>query len=195
MPDAGRVVTGTAKGLRLLAPGEGTRPLSDRLKQGLFASLESDTDVLDDGAFLDLYAGSGAAGIEALSRGAARAVFVEKDAAACRVIGENLRRSGLAGGSVVRADVLRWLSEHPAGVGGTRTFDACLVDPPYNQPLVEPTLRLLGAADGHTLAPSGVAVAKHFWRDAPADRIGRLAAYRRRRQGETMLSFYRLEDD
>lgn len=193
MPDAGRVVTGLAKGLRLAAPGEGTRPLSDRLKQGLFGSLASDTDVLDGGAFLDLFAGSGAAGIEALSRGAARAVFVEKDARACSVIAENLRRSRLGGGSVVRADALRWLAAGPAE-SGHAPFTACLADPPYDQPLVEPSLELLGAGGEGWLEPAGVAVAKHFWRAAAPERAGRLTLYRRRRQGETMLSFYRLEE-
>jgi len=193
MPDAGRIVTGTAKGLRLLGPGQGTRPLSDRLKQGLFGSLAADTDLLEGGAFLDLFAGSGAAGIEALSRGAARSVFVEKDARACRVIIENLRRSGLAGGRVVRADALRWLAAGPADGGGA-PFAACLIDPPYDEPLVERSLELLGAAGAGWLEPAGVAVAKHFWREAPPERTGRLAIYRRRRQGETMLSFYRLEE-
>ncbi|HUG48319.1 MAG TPA: 16S rRNA (guanine(966)-N(2))-methyltransferase RsmD [Candidatus Limnocylindria bacterium] len=191
MPDAGRVVTGTAKGLRLAAPGEGTRPLSDRLKQGLFGSLAADTDVLDGGAFLDLYAGSGAAGIEALSRGAGRTLFLEHDAGACRVIADNLRRAGLAGGRVVRADVLRHLANVPPEA---EAFDACLADPPYNQPLMEPTLELLGASPVGWLRPAAVVVAKHFWRDAPPDQVGRLRAYRRRRQGETMLSFYRLHE-
>ena len=73
MPDAGRVIAGTARGRRLTAPGEGTRPLGDRVKQTLFAILGPD---LPGATFLDLCAGSGAAGIEALSRGAARATFV-----------------------------------------------------------------------------------------------------------------------
>lgn len=191
MPDAGRVVTGAAKGLRLNAPGEGTRPLSDRLKQGLFAALEADSDFVG-GGFLDLYAGSGAAGIEALSRGAARAVFVERDARTSRVIADNLLRSGLAGGTLVRADVLRYLAR-PTGTPGR--FEACLVDPPYNQPLIAPTLQLLGAGETEWLAPASVVVAKHFWRAAAPDEIGRLVLYRTRRHGETMLSFYRLGEE
>lgn len=95
MPDAGRVITGVAKGVRLLAPGEGTRPLSDKVKQALFASLESELGEAWPVAFLDLFAGSGAAGIEALSRGAPRAVLVERDADVARIIRENLRRAGL----------------------------------------------------------------------------------------------------
>ena len=100
--EAGRVIAGTARGIRLASPGEGTRPLADRAKQTVFAILEPD---LDGCLFLDLCAGSGAGGIEALSRGAAAAVLVERDEGAARVIAENLGRTGLAArASVVRRD-------------------------------------------------------------------------------------------
>ena len=89
MSDAGRVIAGSARGIRLVAPGEGTRPLADRVKQTLFAILEPD---LAGAAVLDLFAGSGAAGIEALSRGAARVVFVERDRAAVAAIGRSATR-------------------------------------------------------------------------------------------------------
>jgi 16S rRNA (guanine966-N2)-methyltransferase len=188
MPDAGRVVTGRAKGLRLEAPGAGTRPLSDRLKQSLFATLAAQGAVGEGSSFLDLFAGSGAAGIEALSRGAARVVLVERDARASRVIEANLRRAGLSGGLVVRADVLGFLRGEPASVGGP--FDACLVDPPYNQPLLEPVLALLGDSARGWLSDTGIVVAKHFWRDAPDSRLADLQADRHERYGETMLTFY-----
>jgi 16S rRNA (guanine966-N2)-methyltransferase len=96
MANAGRVIAGSARGVRLLAPGEGTRPLSDRVKQTLFGILEAETLGPWPAPFLDLFAGSGAAGIEALSRGADRVVFVERDPGAVRAIRENLRRAGLA---------------------------------------------------------------------------------------------------
>src|SRR6476661_10741004 len=110
MPEAGRVIAGSAAGRRLRAPGPGTRPLSDRVKQTLFAILEPD---LPGAAFLDLFAGSGAAGIEALSRGAATATFVEKDQGAAAVIDANLRATSLAGpgAAVIRWDVVQWLAE------------------------------------------------------------------------------------
>ena len=100
---AGRVIAGRAAGRRLAAPGPGTRPLTDRVKQALFAILEPE---LAGARFLDLCAGTGAAAIEALSRGAAGALLVELDARACRTITENLAHTGLAGltVSVVRAD-------------------------------------------------------------------------------------------
>ena len=96
MASAGRVIAGTLRGVRLLAPGEGTRPLSDRVKQTLFAVLEAESIGPWPAPFLDLFAGSGAAGIEALSRGADRVVFVERDPGAARVIRENLRQVGKA---------------------------------------------------------------------------------------------------
>jgi 16S rRNA (guanine(966)-N(2))-methyltransferase RsmD len=188
MVDAGRVIAGSAKGVRLAAPGPGTRPLGDRVKQTLFAVLEPE---LDGAVVLDLFAGSGAGGIEALSRGAIRAVFVEKDGAAARVIAENLRRAGLsAQGEVVKRDVAAWLA-NPAGAAAAGPFDVVLVDPPYadTDALVH-ALELLG---GH-LAPDGVIVAKHFWRDAPPPHAGLLASVRERRFGETALTFYRRRD-
>jgi 16S rRNA (guanine(966)-N(2))-methyltransferase RsmD len=188
VPEAGRVIAGTAKGIRLRAPGPGTRPLADRVKQTLFAILEPD---LPGAAVLDLFAGSGAGGIEALSRGAARATFVEKDQGAAAVIEANLRSTSLAGpgASIVRWDVVRWLDEPNAG----DAFDIVLVDPPYAETeLLIRILERLGAADA-PLAPAARVIAKHFWRDRPPDRVGRLALERERRFGETALSFYRRE--
>jgi 16S rRNA (guanine966-N2)-methyltransferase len=190
VPDAGRVIAGSAKGIRLKAPGPGTRPIADRVKQTLFAVLEPELGGAD---VLDLFAGSGAGGIEALSRGAASATFVEKDQGAAAVIDANLRAAGLAGAAatIVRWDVVRWLAE---GHGGA-AFDLVLVDPPYAETdLLGRVLAILGRDDA-PLAPDARVVAKHFWRDKPADRIGRLAVERDRRFGETALTFYRRTRD
>jgi 16S rRNA (guanine966-N2)-methyltransferase len=160
------------------------------VKQTLFAILEPD---LAGARVLDLFAGSGAAGIEALSRGAAEAVFVEKDQGAAAVIDANLRATGLAGpaAAVVRWDVVRWLSEPNTD----ERFDLVLVDPPYAEvELLVRVLGLLGRADA-PLAPGARIVAKHFWRDRPPDRIGLLASERDLRFGETALTFYRREED
>lgn len=192
MADAGRVVSGAAKGVRLQAPGKGTRPLSDRVKQALFGTLESEGVLGADDAFLDLFAGSGAAGIEALSRGADRAVFVEQDPSTCAVIEANLRRAGLRRGTVVRADVLRFLETDPHACGGP--FSACVADPPYAQPLLAPTLDWLGDARRGWLTDGAIVVTKHFWRESPPPAAGELVAYRERRFGETMLTFYRRGD-
>jgi 16S rRNA (guanine(966)-N(2))-methyltransferase RsmD len=195
MPEAGRVIAGTAGGRRLLAPGPGTRPLADRVKQTLFAVLEPD---IAGAAVLDLFAGSGAAGIEALSRGATRVAFVERDPTAVRTIGENLRRTGFRDRpdvEVVRAEVLAWLAERVAGdEAAQRPFGIAIVDPPYAETaLLRTVLEQLGGAASAILAPDARVVAKHFWRDAPPERIGLLASERRKRFGETALTFYRRE--
>jgi 16S rRNA (guanine966-N2)-methyltransferase len=189
--DAGRVIAGSARGVRLRAPGAGTRPLADRVKQTLFAILEPD---LPGARVLDLFAGSGAAGIEALSRGAASAVFVERDAGAAAVIEANLRATSLAGpgAMVVRADAVTWLGRPTSP---DPPFDLVIIDPPYAETdLLIRTLEVLGAADA-PLTPDARVVAKHFWRDRPPDRIGLLASERDRRFGETALTFYRREED
>ena len=192
MADAGRVIAGTARGIRLEAPGPATRPLADRLKQTLFAILEPD---LGGARVLDLFAGSGAAGIEALSRGAAHATFVERDRGAAAVIATNVARTHLAGTRVriVRADALGWLAgPDPAGLG---PFDIVIVDPPYAETgLLAAALVALDAL-GPNLATAARVVAKHFWRDPPPARVGLLASERERRFGETMLTFYRRQED
>jgi len=185
MADAGRVIAGSARGIRLAAPGPGTRALTDRVKQALFGVLEPD---LEGAVVLDVFAGSGAGGIEALSRGAARAVFVEKDPGAVRVIAENLRRTHLEDrGRVVRRDAHAWLAD-PAGAAGAGPFDLVLLDPPYAD--VASLARALVWVESH-VREGGVVVGKHFWRDAPPGRIGLLASERERRFGETSLTFYR----
>ena len=186
MADAGRVIAGSARGIRLEAPGPGTRPLADRVKQTLFAILEPD---LSGARVLDLFAGSGAAGIEALSRGAATATFVEHDSGAAKVIAANLARAHLAGpkAEVVRDDALRWLRR--AGGG---PFDVVIVDPPYDR--ADLLTEALGAVSP-LVAPGGRVVAKHFWRDAPPATVGLLASERDRRFGETALTFYRRLED
>jgi 16S rRNA (guanine966-N2)-methyltransferase len=185
MADAGRVIAGTAKGTRLRAPGPGTRPLADRVKQTLFAVLEPD---LEGARVLDLFAGSGAAGIEALSRGAAAATFVEKDPAAAAVVRTNLKATRLDDrATVVPVDAIRWLDGGPFEA----PFDVAIVDPPYAETgLLANVLSALGRPDG-PLADDARVVAKHFWRDRPPERIGMLAVERERRFGETALTFYR----
>jgi 16S rRNA (guanine966-N2)-methyltransferase len=189
MADAGRVIAGSARSIRLDAPGPGTRPLADRVKQTLFGVLEPD---LPGSRFLDLFAGSGAGGIEALSRGARHATFVERDAGAIRIIRANLTRTGLAAAdraTVVRADALTWLRD--AGRATEARYDLVLVDPPYDD-----TAALLVALEhlGPRIAEGGRVVAKHFWRTPPPVAVGLLASERERRFGDTALTFYRLRD-
>jgi 16S rRNA (guanine(966)-N(2))-methyltransferase RsmD len=186
--DAGRVIAGSARGIRLRAPGEATRPFGDRVKETLFAILEPG---LPDARVLDLFAGSGAAGIEALSRGARAATFVERDRAATSVIEENLRRTHLADRArVVRADALAWLAREGAAAG---PWDLVVLDPPYAETELLARALEAVAAPGH-LAPRARVVAKHFWKEPPPARIGLLASERERRFGETALTFYRIAE-
>ncbi len=192
MPDAGRVVTGLAGGLRLQAPGPGTRPLSDKVKQALFSMIEAEREDVWEQPMLDLFAGSGAAGIEALSRGAPAAVLVEKDGRAAGVIRRNLEKTRLTqDATVVRKDVLAWLSDGPAPPA---PFGCVVLDPPYPQVAdLLAALERLGDPAAGWLDARAVVVAKHFWKDAPPDRLGLLVRQRDRRFGETALSVYRRE--
>ena len=192
MPDAGRVVTGVAGGLRLEAPGPGTRPLSDKVKQALFSMLESEHEDVWERPMLDLFAGSGAAGIEALSRGAPAAVLVEKDGRAAAVIRRNLERTHLsAGARVVRRDVLAFLSAMAADAAEA-PFRCVVLDPPYPQvDDLRASLEQLGRADAGWIDDGAIVVAKHFWKDAPPPQVGQLKRIRERRFGETALSVYR----
>jgi 16S rRNA (guanine(966)-N(2))-methyltransferase RsmD len=186
MTDAGRVIAGSARGTRLLSPGTGTRPLGDRVKETLFAILEPD---LAGARVLDLFAGSGAGGIEALSRGAAAAILVERDPGACQAIAENLRRARVSErASVVRVDAIKYLRERATSDG---PFDVVLIDPPYAEPqLLEAALAGVATAPA-LLSPRAWVVAKHFWRIPPPQAVGLLASVRTRRFGETALAFYR----
>jgi 16S rRNA (guanine966-N2)-methyltransferase len=187
--DAGRIIAGSARGIRLEAPGPGTRPLADRVKQTLFAILEPD---LPGARVLDLYAGSGAAGLEALSRGAAHVTFIERDAGATAVISRNLAHARLneENVAIVRADVLGWLRGRAAP--NVAPIDLAIVDPPYDEPnLLVDALEAIQPI----LSPGARVVAKHFWKDRPPERIGLLASERERRFGETSLTFYRRVED
>jgi len=189
--DAGRVIAGSARGRKLVAGPMTVRPLGDRVKQTLFAILEPD---LRGRAFLDVFAGTGAGGIEALSRGSSRAVFIERDPAAIRAIAHNLAAThfGPPAAVVVRDDALTWLPRTGPATGPYRVI---LLDPPYDEPaLLDGALEAIAAAgpDG-ILESGGVVVSKHFWRSSPAARIGLLASARERRFGETGLTFHRWE--
>ena len=119
-----RIIAGTKRGARIAAPkGLATRPTGDRVREAAFNLIGP----VDGATVLDLFAGSGAMGLEALSRGAASATFVESDRAACRSIQQNLEKLGLTGARVVCADAVWTVRQDP------RTYDLVLVDPPYEQ--------------------------------------------------------------
>lgn len=178
-----RVIAGTARGRQLVAPrGTATRPISDRVKETLFAIL---ADRVLDARVLDLYAGSGAVGIEALSRGAALADFVEVDRVALAAVRENLERTGMGDrGSVHGRDVLQYL-----GASSEDRFDLVILDPPYaERAILAPLERLIGR-----LAPGAMVVIKHHWR-TPVPTPQGLTTWRQRRFGETTLTFLAATD-
>src|ERR1017187_6885754 len=152
-----RVIAGAARGRRLaVPPGRLTRPTSDRAREGLFSTLIAIRGPLDGGRVLDLYAGSGAVGLEALSRGAGRVLFVEADAGAARVIRSNLAAVGLPGGHLVTVRGERWL---PRGVPGEPGFALVVADPPYATADDDVAEMLAALRDGSWLAPgAGLAV-------------------------------------
>lgn len=174
-----RIVAGTHGGRRLTVPaGSGTRPTADRAREGLFSSLLSLTD-LDGARVLDLYAGSGALGLEALSRGAAVATLVERDPVALAALRRNVTDLGLPA-VVVDAEVTAYLARVP------EPFDLVLLDPPYDHD-VDPVLASLGP----WLADGAVVVVERRTRGrAPVPRYG-WEALRSRRYGEATLWYFR----
>jgi 16S rRNA (guanine(966)-N(2))-methyltransferase RsmD len=179
-----RVIGGTAKGRRLSSLQTlALRPTPDRVREALFNILGSR---IEAAVVLDLCAGTGAIGLEALSRGAREVVWVERHDAACRLIEKNLRLCALQQqGTVRRADVLQAL---PALKAAARQFDLIFLDPPYQSSLVEETLLSLG--DGALLTPDGLVVAEHFFKRPPQEHYRQLRRMRVARFGDVALSFY-----
>ncbi len=180
-----RVISGSARGRRLKSlPGSATRPITDRVKTALF-------DVLGPrivgGRVLDLFAGTGSVGIEALSRGAAEAVFVEKDPRAIRALRENLQGTGLADRArVVRADVFAFLRSARA-----QAFDFIYVAPPQYRGEWRRTLEQLDARP-EWIAREGRVVVQIHPREFEALALHHLDLVDRRDYGSTHLLFYRL---
>lgn len=184
-----RVIAGSARGRRLVAPpGSETRPTADRVREALFSILGAPEP---DAAVLDLFAGAGTLGIEALSRGAARAVFVDRSRTAARFLRRNLDDLGFGAASEVHVgDAVRF-----AGRGGGIRFSWIFLDPPYAGGLAEAALAALGGGPEPPLRPGGVVVVEHDRRTPPADRHGHLVKADCRRYGDTELTFYRAPTD
>ena len=180
-----RIIAGAFKGQQLLTPrGHRTRPTADQVRIALMDTL---MPRLSGARFLDLFAGAGGVGLEALSRGAAAAVLVERDPDAIAALRKNL--AALRVGREARVlpmDAGRALNRLAAD--GER-FDLVFLDPPYGAGLVEDTLVRLGT--GAVITLDAIVIAQHFTKQAPPERVGTLAAYRARRFGETTLTFFR----
>ena len=177
-----RVIAGSAKGLSLQAvPGSGTRPISDRVKEALFNILGAG---ITNARVLDLFAGTGSVGIEALSRGAEAAVFVEKRPKAAAIIRANLGRTRLqANARVVKADVFRFLQGEP------EPFDLVYVAPPQYQSLWSKTLLALEANPGW-LDAEGLVVVQIFPKELEPLPLTTLDLTDQRKYGSTLLCFY-----
>jgi len=182
-----RVIAGSAKGRRLKGPSDRsgrTRPSSDLVRGAVFSALASMG--ADMSRVLDLYAGSGALGIEALSRGAGSCDFVERDSSACAVIKENLAVTGFAGqGKVFCAPVARALPR----LQGTYTL--LLADPPYEDR--EAAAVLVQVAASALVGEGAVLVLEHSAREEPRGELGRLSLVSVRRHGDSAVSIYRQE--
>lgn len=184
-----RVISGSAKGRRLrLVPGGGTRPIGDRVKEALFNILGP---TVKGTAWLDLFAGTGSVGIEALSRGASRVVFLDNDRQAVRTIEQNLEITGLGeGASVIRADSLQLL----AAPSGREAFDFVFVAPPQYHEQWSRALYLLDASQGW-LHPDAQVIVQLDPKEYRDERFDRLALIDRRKYGSTELLFYENEGD
>ncbi len=176
-----RIIAGVAGGRRLAVPPKGTRPTSDRVREALFGALSHDPG-LEGAAVLDLCAGSGALGLEALSRGAAHALLVESDRRAAAVLRRNVATLGLPGAEVAVLDA-------GAVVRGParRVYDIVLVDPPYDVP-AELVARWLADADANGwLAEDVVVVVERTARDGAFPWPAPLRSVRDRRYGDTVV--------
>lgn len=188
-----RIIAGTLRSRSLQAPpGLATRPTSDRLRETLFNVL---APRIRGAAFLDLYAGSGAVGMEALSRGADQVTFVERASAALAVLRANLAKLGLTAGfrieSVSVGACLRKMQKPDRTPGQSAAFDVVFLDPPYDAAQeYEATLNLLGAAQSGLLAAGALVIAEHRRKERLEERYGRLERTRLLEQGDASLSFY-----
>jgi 16S rRNA (guanine966-N2)-methyltransferase len=183
-----RVIAGIAGGRRLaVPPGTTTRPTSDRAREGLFASLLSELGTLDAARVLDLYAGSGAIGLEALSRGADHVRLVESDPRAAAVIKANITAVGLPGAALAVDRVERLLSRPPAddkdGKDGKDRFDLVVADPPYAL-TAEAVRRVLTLLQAGWLADDALVVIERATRSGPVDWPPGFLPGKSRRYGE-----------
>jgi 16S rRNA (guanine(966)-N(2))-methyltransferase RsmD len=186
-----RVISGTARGTRLVSLGSADiRPTLDRVKESFFNQVGPGLEGL---TFLDLFAGSGSMGIEALSRGAETVVFVEPNLEAQRIIMQNLEKCRMTG------DSPRWVLLKSPALAGLKTlkernlsFDLIYVDPPFADDLYETTL--LGLSPSGILRQDAIIVAEHFHKTVLQTNYDKLGFYKDRRLGDSCLSFFSFND-
>ena len=179
-----RVISGTAKGHKLKTlKGISTRPTSDRVKESLFNIISG---MIPGAGVLDIYAGTGSIGIEALSRGSDFAVFVDISNECSRIIRENLVNTKLIDkASVITGDIFITLNKISKN---NKKFDIIFLDPPYNKNLVEETLNCI--IENDVLKRSSIVIAEHDIDDIVSDEIGVLKKVRSTNYGDTVMSFF-----
>src|SRR6516225_3721786 len=188
-----RVIAGEAGGRRLAVPvGRDTRPTSDRAREGLFATIVSMVGSLAGARVLDLYAGSGAVGLEALSRGAEHVLLVESGARAGRVIRANIEAIGLPGAEMVTDRVERVLARGPApSAAGSGRYDIVFADPPYALAAQEVSAMLTALADHDWLAAGALVVVERATRSGPPSWPAGFGPDGARRYGEATFWYAR----
>lgn len=179
-----RVISGTAKGHKLkTVKGMTTRPTSGMVKEALFNIIASE---IESSHVLDVFAGTGSLGIEALSRGASQAVFFDKSVECCGIIKENLAHTKLAD----KAEV--YSTDFAAGIERLykdgRKFDVIILDPPYNKNFIQETLKMLTKND--IIKNNGIIIAEHSVSDSLPGSIGRLESKDTRKYGDTMITIF-----
>ena len=180
-----RVISGTFKGRRLKTPTwEGLRPTSDKLRETLFNVL---APRLGGARVLDGFAGTGAIGIEALSRGAREVVFIERDARAKALVEINLAHCGVQTGYTVLGTAVARAFHMLAATPGFAPFDIVVLDPPYETPVAE----VLAGADA-VVAPAGVLVLEHARKLTPPELSGRLVRVRQIASGDSTMTLYQM---
>lgn len=180
-----RIISGEYRGRILKSPSDyKTRPTSDRLRESLFSILSP--RITEETRFLDLCAGTGAVGIEAISRGAGFAAFVEKSRRVCALIEENLDLLQI---SEAKTEVINSPAEKFASRESEKSWNIVFFDPPYqnNYGIV---LYNFGESDAKLLEPDGIFVAQHHFKNTLPETVGEIRRWRILRQGETQLSFY-----
>ncbi len=178
-----RIISGKAKGRKLKAPNNSIRPLSDRAREALFNILQNK---IADSYFLDLFAGTGAVGIEALSRGATRSIFAELDKKTVRFLKENLENCQVSDQAEVYAlDVIKALKILKKKEA---KFDIIFIGAPYDNPILKKVLQEL--SDGSLLKEKGIVIAEHRKQHQVEATYEKLQKFRETNYGETELTFY-----
>jgi len=179
-----RIITGAVKGQKLMVPKKGTRPMTDRVKSALFSMIHT---LIQNANVLDLYAGTGALGMECLSRGAKSAIFVDRSKYAVECIKQSLKKTGLTAlARVIKCSASRFLGEYETFDLEPSAYDIIFITPPHNdfkESIIERTINLLDS--------DGIIIAEHPTSRKTSDRVGKLEKIDERSYGKTALSFYK----